>query len=98
MLLTCTANRKKFKLNSGKERMYLFATVIMMDDAQYESTGGSGLSFLLTCGRGDDGFVNDCPCFSPNSISFPSRNLFFSSSIVTAGDDGRSGCEGMYWK
>lgn len=25
--------------------MYLFATVIIIEDAQYDSTGGSGLSF-----------------------------------------------------
>lgn len=32
--LTCTANKKKFKLKAGNDRIYLFATVIMMDDAQ----------------------------------------------------------------
>lgn len=84
--LTCTASRKKLRLNAGKDRMYLLATVIMMDDAQYDSTGGIGLSFRLICGagRGDKGFTGSklLPCFSPNSISFPSRNLFFSASAI----------------
>lgn len=44
-----------------------------------------GLSFLLGCiGRGEDGLgaANVRPCFSPSSISFPSRKRFFSSSAI----------------
>lgn len=84
-------------LNVGNARIYLFATVIMIEDAQYESTGGIGLSFLLICGRGDGGFAKDCPCFSPNSMSFPSRNLCFSCSLSIFAADVETGSEGMYW-
>jgi hypothetical protein len=82
-----TASRKKLRLKPGKARMYLFATVIMIDDAQYEMTGKMGLFCqLLDCGvyfgaGGDLGGLN-LPCSSPNSISFPSKNLFLSSSAI----------------
>lgn len=50
-----------------------------------------GLSFLEMCGalRGDEGFAGSkfLPCFSPSSISFPSRNLFFSSSAIVKVSD-----------
>lgn len=73
--LTCTASRKKFKLNSGKDRINLLATVIIIEEAQYESTGGIGLSFLLGCmGRGDCGLLGSnalllspiCPISMPS--------------------------------
>lgn len=63
--------------------MYLFATVIKMEDMQYAATARMGLSsnFFVGLTAGDmvrDG-VNVLPCFSPNSISSSSKNLFRSS-------------------
>ena len=41
--LTCTANKKKFRLNPVPASTYLFVTVIKIDEPQYAAMGKRGL-------------------------------------------------------
>lgn len=41
--LTCTANKKKFRLKPVPASTYLLVTVIKIDEAQYAAIGNSGL-------------------------------------------------------
>lgn len=69
--------------------MYLLATVIIIEEPQYDSTGRIGLFCQLLEGGGARGALGvgclgglNRPCLSPSSRSLPSSILFLSSSAI----------------